>query len=313
MADDFYRQLLAWSSNNILAVGLEKSVYLWDATTGLVDCLAKGREEVASLTFDPAGHYLAVGNMVGDVDIWDLDGQTCIRQLRSHSRTGILTWSHSLLSTGCSDGSIVHLDVRLASYRVAQTFAHSDQICGLVWHNNEVQLASGGNDNLVFLWDMRSICTPIARFTGVHRAAVKAIAWCPWQANLLATGGGLNDGTLQFWDTTRGKLLYSIETDSQVSSIIWSRERREFLTAHGFPRNQLALWHYPSLHKHGEIPAHESRVLHTAVSPSGQVVATCAADENLKFWHVFKPSPTLPKKNKAAIKRNVFNMQNSIR
>lgn len=36
-----------------------------------------------------------------------------------------------------------------------------------------------------------------------------------------------------------------------------------------------------------DIPGHESRILHSALSPDGQVIATAAADENLKFWRVF--------------------------
>ncbi len=34
-----------------------------------------------------------------------------------------------------------------------------------------------------------------------HSAAVKAMAWCPWQSNGLATGGGSNDRTIRFWNT----------------------------------------------------------------------------------------------------------------
>jgi cell division cycle protein 20 (cofactor of APC complex) len=34
-----------------------------------------------------------------------------------------------------------------------------------------------------------------------HKAAVKALAWCPWQRNLLATGGGSSDKTMRFWNT----------------------------------------------------------------------------------------------------------------
>ena len=40
--------------------------------------------------------------------------------------------------------------------------------------------------------------------------------------------------------------------------------------------------------KNIEIPAHESRVLHSCLSPDGQMLATAAADESLKFWKVFE-------------------------
>jgi len=40
-----------------------------------------------------------------------------------------------------------------------------------------------------------------------HRAAVKALAWCPWQRHLLASGGGSRDQTIKFWNTDSGQLL----------------------------------------------------------------------------------------------------------
>ena len=51
-----------------------------------------------------------------------------------------------------------------------------------------------------------------------HTAAVKALAWCPFQANLLASGGGTADRSIRFWNTHTGALLNSIDTGSQVSA-----------------------------------------------------------------------------------------------
>lgn len=39
LIDDFYLNLLDWSSKNILAVGLASSVYLWNSTSGKVSKL----------------------------------------------------------------------------------------------------------------------------------------------------------------------------------------------------------------------------------------------------------------------------------
>jgi cell division cycle protein 20 (cofactor of APC complex) len=57
------------------------------------------------------------------------------------------------------------------------------------------------------------------------------------------------------------------------------------------PDNQLNIWSYPSLVRNVEIPAHETRILHSALSPDGQTLATCASDENLKFWKLFEKRP----------------------
>lgn len=65
---------------------------------------------------------------------------------------------------------------------------HSQEVCGLKWSFDETQLASGGNDNKLFIWSHGSTL-PLAKFSH-HNAAVKAIAWSPHQKNLLASGGG---------------------------------------------------------------------------------------------------------------------------
>ena len=47
------------------------------------------------------------------------------------------------------------------------------------------------------------------------------------------------------------------------------------------------MWKYPSLTKVAELTGHTARVLHMAISPDGQTVASAAADETLRFWKLF--------------------------
>jgi len=42
------------------------------------------------------------------------------------------------------------------------------------------------------------------------------------------------------------------------------------------------------LQKIYDVPAHDQRVLSSALSPDGCTVATGAADENLKFWKIWE-------------------------
>ena len=149
-------------------------------------------------------------------------------------------------------------------------------------------LPSGGNDNLVCIWDDKS--TLKHRLTA-HQAAVKALAWCPWQSNLLATGGGTADRTLRFWNTTSGACLSSVDTKSQICSVLWNKEHREVITGHGFSQNQLTLWKYPTLTKVAELTGHEQRVLSLAASPDGSTVVSAAGDETLRFWKCFQSDP----------------------
>ncbi|KKA28336.1 hypothetical protein TD95_004920 [Thielaviopsis punctulata] len=74
----------------------------------------------------------------------------------------------------------------------------------------------------------------LPRHTWVHAAAVKAIAFCPWRPNVLATGGGSADKCIHFFDTRTGKELAEIKVSAQVTSLVWSKQRREIVATFGF-------------------------------------------------------------------------------
>jgi cell division cycle 20-like protein 1 (cofactor of APC complex) len=67
--------------------------------------------------------------------------------------------------------------------------AHKQEVCGLKWSFDDQSLASGGNDNKLFVWNAHSQ-TPLCKFSN-HTAAVKALAWSPHQHGLLVSGGGI--------------------------------------------------------------------------------------------------------------------------
>ena len=48
---------------------------------------------------------------------------------------------------------------------------------------------------------------------------MKAIAWCPWQASLLASGGGSIDRQIRLWNVSSGTCLQTMETNSQVGVV----------------------------------------------------------------------------------------------
>ncbi|KAI9764858.1 MAG: ubiquitin-protein transferase activating protein [Geoglossum simile] len=276
LIDDYYLNLLDWSSGNQVAIGLERSVYVWSAESGTVNCLLETTPDtyISSVKWSGDGAYVGVGLGTGEVQIWDVEERTKLRSMHGHdSRVGVMGWSKHLLSTGSRSGLVMNHDVRIAQHKVAELVSHQSEVCGLEWRSDGAQLATGGNDNLVNIWDARSLSSPKYTKTN-HHAAVKALSWCPWQLNLLATGGGSYDRHIHFWNTTTGARTNSIDTGSQVTSLRWSTNYREIVSSSGFPDNSLSIWSYPSLVRNVEIPAHETRVLHSCLSPDGQMLAT---------------------------------------
>jgi cell division cycle 20-like protein 1 (cofactor of APC complex) len=82
---------------------------------------------------------------------------------------------------------------------------------------------------------------PQAKFTQ-HTAAVKAIAWSPHQRGLLASGGGITDGCIKFWNTLSFQNQSSVETGSQICNLMFSKNVNELVSTHGYSQNQINIW-----------------------------------------------------------------------
>jgi len=297
LLDDYYLNLLSWSDTNVLAVALSQTVYLWNAETGHIDELCNVENEgpdasISSVSWiQEGGGHLAVGTSWGKTMLWDVRAQKQLRSMGGHSdRVGALSWNRHILSSGGRDNLIVNHDVRIAEHKVAALSNHTQEVCGLAWSPDGMTLASGANDNKLCLWDATASSSSRPRFELTdHQAAVKALAWSPHERNLIATGGGTADRCIKFWNTQTGSLLNSVDTGSQVCALQWNPFEKEILSSHGFARNQLCLWKYPTMAKVKELDGHTARVLHMAVSPDGGSVVSAAADETLRFWDIFAP------------------------
>ncbi|KAK0755939.1 hypothetical protein N5P37_011492, partial [Trichoderma harzianum] len=171
-------------------------------------------------------------------------------------------------------------------YLIAKVSLHSQQICGLSWSPNGRFFASGGNDNLCCLFDTDSVliekqesaqnsaqCVRPARPSSVairrlgpgsekhrwiHKAAVKAIAFCPWREGLVATGGGSNNKCIHFFHTTSGSALATIAVSAQVTALIWSSTRREIAATFGYTEPEhpyrIAVFSWPECRQVAAIP-----------------------------------------------------------
>lgn len=240
--DDFYLNLVDWSAQNILAVALDSSVFFWNATTSTVHelCDIGEDDQVTSLSWSQRGAHLSVGTKSGQVQIWDVNQKKKVRTLEGHTaRVSSLAWNNvtpSVIASGSKDKSILVRDLRAHNSSYMKLSDHRQEVCGLRWSlHDENQLASGGNDNKLFIWSATSD-KPLEKFSD-HQAAVKAINWSPLHRGLLATGGGTADQCIRFWNTINLQQLNCINTGSQVCNLVFSKTNDELVSTHGYSLN----------------------------------------------------------------------------
>lgn len=163
LLDDYYLNLLDWSSTNLVAIGLGESVYVWNAETGDVNLLCsvgpgedtsasladEGDDYICSLKFTEDGSHLAVGLSSGPIQVYDVCAGVLVRTMSGHlSRVPALSWSGAILSSGCRTGEIWNSDVRVAEHRVAQMRGHRGEVCGLEWRAEMAGGLSGGGQGV---------------------------------------------------------------------------------------------------------------------------------------------------------------------
>lgn len=144
MADDYYLNLVDWSSTNLVAIGLGATVYIWNAESGDVCQLCSveiagqteetGEEYVCSVKFSGDGLYLAVGCSSGPVKVYDIETKSLMRTMLGQlSRIPSMSWSGAVLSSGCRTGEIMNSDVRSRVHKVSEMRGHRGEVCGLAW------------------------------------------------------------------------------------------------------------------------------------------------------------------------------------
>ncbi|CAJ2673637.1 unnamed protein product [Trifolium pratense] len=327
--DDYYTSTFDWGKNNMLAVGLGTEIYVWNSVTSGVSrwCEAAGNNYPTSLSWSEDSKYLATGFADSQLHLFDAETSKPVRNLEGHSkRIATVTWNNRILTSGSRDNSIINHDVRAKKSEVLWVKAHTSEVCGLKWSKRGNLLASGGNDNRIYVWDSsRMNSSNFLHCFKDHKASVKALAWCPYDSAVLASGGGTNDRCIKLWNAQKGTNICSINTKAQVCGLQWNKHHKELLSGHGYSTsaesNQLCLWQYPSMTKvagmdphssrfhnlpHGLDP-HSSRVLHLSQSPDGLTVASAGGDETIRFWELFGPPVT--DKRKESVLDNLLSMK----
>lgn len=304
MVDDYYLNLLDWSRRNAVAIGLGQRVYLWDADTEQDTVLCEAPEGCVntSLRFNADGGLLAVAAEDGVVQLWDARTGHHLRDMGGHaSRVASMAWSPGgVLCSGSRQGFVVTHDPRQRRAVVARVPAHEGEVCGLEWSPDGAFLAAGGNDNRCTVWDLNALTSPprpgAPGASPLHafaqsKAAVKALAWCPWQRGLLATGSGTADRRVRLYSATAGAMVASHDAGAQVCSLRWAPNDRELVTALGYSNNHVTVWRVGRDHafdRVGDLTGHDQRVLHTALSPDGTTLCSAAADETMMFWKLWE-------------------------
>ncbi|ODV93853.1 hypothetical protein PACTADRAFT_26851, partial [Pachysolen tannophilus NRRL Y-2460] len=302
LRDDFYSNLVSWSKKTgNIAVALCSNVFIWSQDLGAIP-LAPVENDLITCVSYSNDDYLVVGTKHGRLILYSQKEMNVIKAYYLHDK-GLccITWfsDSKTIFTGDEAGEVSCFEIISKNngedtrfHKSSAIKYHQQQICGIALSNDSKQLAIGGNDNCCTIWNISNINRPKLKFALPHRAAVKAISFCPWSTSLLATGGGSKDRVIRFWHTNTGTLLDFINTKGQITSLIWSRSKKQIVATFGFSDSStpvlLAVYNYPKLYPVVQVPSSLNlRALTGVSSPDGNSICFSANDETIRFYELW--------------------------
>lgn len=285
ISDDFYSNLIDWSGHYIY-YSVENTIYGYNFYTETCQKIFHSPSyNVTSVKCHLQNSVLCIGTSSGLLYLVDIGTGRSSRHLHHKSRIGVLELYNSNIITGSRDRKSKVIDLRI-KMPVACLGSHFQEVCGLSLNSDSSFLASGGNDNKVFVFDMRESCMPFATL-GAHHAAVKALSWCPNSSNQLITGGGTADKTIKHWDLSKTTpLVRSYDFESQICNLKWLRNNK-ILSTFGYSNDDIKLLHHFKPEKCYR--GHKNRVIHFSVDESERFFVSGSSDSTIRFWSIDSP------------------------
>jgi WD40 repeat protein len=189
----------------VVAHGKVVRAILFDTRGRIVRALP--RTKITTLTFSPAGRYLATTGATG-TNLWNAATGRWVRSLRDPKRgANVLAFSPGgrYLATGSDDSGIRIFDVKTGE-RTYFLFGHTNPVKVLAWSPDGRVVASGSPDRKVLLWRLQNIvgAGSLAATLAGSRGTIEALAFTPDSARIVSGDAG---DSVRVWDATPDRVL----------------------------------------------------------------------------------------------------------
>jgi WD40 repeat protein len=241
----------------------------------LDDMLVSGRT-VRSVAFSPDGHTLAVGDLGGDIRLWDVATRQWIGTLAENSPVNSVAFSPGgqILAAGNYRGDIGLWNV--ATGRRIATFAGNSTVDSVAFSPDGHILAAGDQSGGISLWNVA---------TGQHAtvaesSSVYSVAFSP-DGHTLAVG--ITAGDISLWNMATGRRTVTLVENSSVYSVAFSPDGHTL--AVGDYGGDIGLWDVATGRRTATL-VENSPVNSVAFSPDGRTLAVGDLGSGIGLWNV---------------------------
>ncbi len=186
------------SGDRLLSVSSDRTVRSWPLDGGEPSVWTGHGDEVHVLAVSSRGDFAWTGGLDRIAIRWDLRGDAAPVQLADHEAEVLdiaVSPDGQLVATASADRRARVWDAATGQ-RMHVLRRHDDPVAALAFGPHR-ELATGGHDRMIFVWDLASAHPDEApRVLGGHEQSVNALAFVPDGSTLVS---GSNDGTVRLW------------------------------------------------------------------------------------------------------------------
>ncbi len=279
----------------LASASADHTVILWSAGSPRSQRSLPGQTApVFRIAFSPDGKTLASAGTDKDIVLWDVAtglpyGQPFISYVKDSSAddvTGIAFSPDGRRLATSSFGSVVLWD--MANHRiVGSPLRWQGWVATATFSPDSSQLAAGGEDGNVILWDLAADTEPAARLLQGRPAVIYGLALSP-DGRTLALGTAAS--TVVLWDIVTGEQLGALPGhQGNVNAVAFSPNGA--LLASGDENGLVLLWNTAAQTIVGRLEGHSGFVNGLAFSPDGLTLASGSSDQTVILWDVATRRP----------------------
>ena len=253
----------------------------WGLPDGAKARLGKG--STSHIAYSPDGAWLATGGSIG---VWLYDAKTGTDIALHAAETGWTTAvafspnGHMFANASFSNRS--HVDTiqiwETRTGRRLKTITQPGRITSIAFSPDGLTLASGGWNNTVGLWDVRT-GENLQTLEG-HTESIWSVAFSPKR---FVVASGSVDETIRLWNARTGEPMMTLKGHTGgIWSVALSPDG--FTLASGSHDNTIRLWDTRTGHHLQTLIKHTARVTSVAFSPGGDMLASGGHDKTIRLW-----------------------------
>jgi dipeptidyl aminopeptidase/acylaminoacyl peptidase len=154
---------------------------------------------------------------------------------------------------------------------------HGDEVYTLTFSPDGKQLATGSNDRLIRIWDLRT--GRVLRLLEGHTDSVTSLSYTPDGQTILSSG----DSTVRLWDVASAREIKRFEGHEGLVYAAHFSPDFNYIVSAGEDQT-IRIWNRETGEQIRVLIGHSHYVYNVTVSPDGRQIRSASADGTLRVW-----------------------------